>query len=395
VRSRSVSVLLTFALALGLASCAGESDEGGSTSAKSEGGTITLGAVLTMTGIGSYYGKHQLAAIQLAIKEVNDAGGIGGKQVKLVHEDARSTNPGALSALQKVLESKPAAIVGPVFGTEILAMQPVIDRAGIPVATISGTRDITKKGSPNIFRTSSHDGVVKVAMVDYIVDELKKNKIGLIITDDAWGFSGRDVITAQLEEHGLKPVGVETHAATDTNTTAQLTKLKDAGADVIIPQGYTPDTGIVLKEIQSLNLGVPAFVSTDGQMAAKLDITTGKDVDGVMAAGFIMPGDPYEQDPAVGEWAKRFQDMHGFESSIYSLIQYDGVKALFAAMEQSGITAEQVREGLKAVSYKGFNGEFKADDEGNMLSTTQLYRFDDKKTGIWVKSITVPPEEQK
>jgi branched-chain amino acid transport system substrate-binding protein len=396
VTSRSVSILLTVVLAIGVAGCAGQSEDGGGApGAKSQGGTITLGAVLTMTGIGSYYGKHQLAAIQLAVKQVNDAGGIKGKQVKLVYEDARSSNTGALSALQKVLESRPAAIVGPVFGTEILAMQPVLDRANIPLVTISGTRDITKKGSPNIFRTSSTDGVIKVALVDYIVDTLKKTKVGLIITDDAWGFSGRDVITAQLKEHGLEPVGVETHAATDTNMTAQLKKLKDAGADVIVPQGYTPDTGIILKEIESLNLGIPAFVSTDGQMAAKLDITTGKDVDGLFAAGFIMPGDPYAQDPAVGEWATEFKDAQGFESSIYSLIQYDGVKALLAAMEQAGTEPAQVREGLKSVTYKGFNGEFHADSEGNMLSTCQIYRFDESKAGIWVESVTVPPEKQK
>lgn len=396
MRSRWLASLLTLTLALGAAACAGEGEQGGAASdTNAEGGTITIGAVLTMTGIGSYYGKHQLAAIQLAIKEINEAGGIDGKQVKFVYEDARSTNPGALSALQKVLESKPVAIVGPVFGTEILAMQPVIDRIGIPMVTISGTRDITRKGSPNIFRNGPHDGVVKVAMVDYAVKTLKKKRIGLLITDDAWGFSGRDVITEQLAEHGLKPVGVETHAATDTSTTAQLKKLKDAGADVIIPQGYTPDTGIVLKEINSLNLVVPAFVSTDGQMAAKLDITSGEDVDGTYAAGLIMPGDPYPPDPKVAEWAAKFQETQGFESSLYSLVQYDGVKSLFAAMEQAGTTPDQVREGLKNVTYKSFNGELKADDEGNMLSTVQIYRFDENKTGNWVESVTVPPEKQK
>lgn len=364
--------------------CGGSSGSG----AQGNSGPIQLGAVLTMTGTGSYYGKHQLAAIKMAIADVNGAGGIDGRKVQLTYQDARSTNPGALSALNKVLESDPTAIVGPVFGTEMLAMQPVIDRRGIPTTTISGTEDVTHKGSKNIFRTDDPDHVVKNALVDYVVNNLHHRKFGLIVTDDAWGFSGRDAISARLKKYGLKPVDVETHGTSDTNMTAQLTKLKDAGADVIVTQGYTPDTAIIMKEAQSLNLGIPVVTSTDGQLAATLDITAPKDVQGIYAAGLIMPDQPYPPDPKVAKWAAHFKQSQGFAPSLYSLVQYDGVMALFEAMKKSGADADSVRQGLHEISYKGFNGTLKADQFGDMMDTAQLYRFGASKNGIWLKSVT-------
>ena len=383
-RRLAAGVTAAVAAMAAVAGCGGSSGSG----AKGDGGPIELGAVLTMTGTGSYYGKHQLGAVKMAIEDVNKAGGIDGRKVRLTYQDARSTNPGALSALNKVLESDPVAVVGPVFGTEMLAMQSVIDRRGIPTTTISGTEDVTHKGSKNIFRTDDPDHVIKNALVDYVVNTLHHRKFGLIVTDDAWGFSGRDAISARLKKYGLEPVGVETHGASDTNMTAQLTKLKDAGADVIVTQGYTPDTAIIMKEAGSLNLGIPVVTSTDGQLAATLDITSPRDVAGIYAAGLIMPDQPYSPDAKVADWASRFKESQGFDPSLYSLVQYDGVMALFEAMKKHGADADSIRQGLHEISYKGFNGTLKANEIGDMMNTAQIYRFGSHKNGIWLKSVT-------
>ena len=371
------------------AACAGSAPPSGAAT----GTHLTIGAVLTMTGSGAFYGKDQYAALKMAVDEVNKTGGIKGHPIDLVMEDSASDNTQAISAFNKVLEKTPVAVIGPVFGTEMLAMQPTIDKEGVPTATISGTRAVTQKGSPNLFRTDSHDGVIKVALTKYILDKLHYTKIGLIITNDAWGFSGRDVITAMLKDRGLAPVGVEQHAASATNMTAQLLNLKKAGAEIIVTQGYTPDTGIIMKQAHDLNLGVPIFTSTDGELAAILDITTAADVNGIYAAGLVMP--ERTDDPKVKAWATKFQQAQGFTPNLYGLVQYDGIQTVFAAMRQYGVTRDEIRKGMKQVTYQGFNGTFHSDAEGNMLSTCQIIRFGSDKSAKLLEAVIVPVSEQK
>lgn len=371
--------------------CAGQSS-GGPNSTK-EGSHIVLGAVLTMTGAGSFYGKDQYAALKMAVDEVNQAGGIKGHKVDLVMEDTASDNTQAINAFNKVLEQKPVAVVGPVYGTEMLAMQPIIDREGVPTLTISGTRAVTEKGSQNIFRTDSHDGVIKVALTNYVLNTLHYTKLGLIITDDAWGFSGRDIISAVLKDKGLKPVAVEQHPASATNMTAQLLNIKKAGAEIVVTQGYTPDTAIVFKQARELNLGMPIFTSTDGELAAILDITTPADVNGLYAAGLVLP--ERTSDPKVKAWADKFQKANGFAPNLYGLIQYDGVQTLLAAMKQYGVTRDDIRSGMRKVTYQGFNGPFHSDSVGNMLSTCQIIQFGPDKSAKILQAVTVPVNEQK
>lgn len=358
-------------------------------------GQIELGAVLTMTGFGAYYGKYQLAAIKMAVAQVNAAGGIGGQKVHLTVTDSRSSDTGAISALNKLSGSKLSAIVGPVLGTEMLAMLPTIDRSDVPVITISGTRAVTQKGSQDVFRTDAHDGVVKVALIDWIVNRLHLKKVGLSITGDAWGFSGRDTMTAALKTYGFEPVDVETHAPSDTTMTAQLTKLKQHGAQIVVTQGYTPDTATIINEANSLHLGLPIFTSTDGQLAATLPITSAQAVEGVYAAGLVMPDQPYPPNPAVAKWAAQFEKMEGFAPSLYALDQYDGVETLFAAMRKYGTDSTALRKGMHEITYEGFNGIFHSDEYGNMLNMCQIYRFGSHKNAIWVRSVTVPLSKQK
>ena len=92
---------------------------------------ITIGAVLPLTGVLAPYGKPNLEAITLAIDEVNKAGGIDGRELELVVEDTQASNTTAINALNKVLQSKPVAVIGPGLGTQILALQPLTEKAKV------------------------------------------------------------------------------------------------------------------------------------------------------------------------------------------------------------------------------------------------------------------------
>ena len=101
---------------------------------------IIVGVVLPLTGVLSPYGKPNLEAINLAVDEANAAGGVNGRKIELVVEDTQASNTTAINALNKVLQSKPVAVIGPGLGTQILALQPLTEKAKVTLIGLSCAR---------------------------------------------------------------------------------------------------------------------------------------------------------------------------------------------------------------------------------------------------------------
>ena len=311
----------------------------------------------------------------------------------LVVEDGSDSNTTALNALQKVLEKKPVAMIGSVYGAQMLAMLPIIDQEGLPTITISGTRKVTQQGSKNVFRVNPHDGVTKVALAKYLLDDLKKTRIGMIVVAEEWGYSARDIFAAVLKDRNMQPVGVEAYQKTDQDLSAQLLNLKKAGADVIMVQGFPADTALVLRQARQLNLGITMAGSSVAQSAAALDITTGADVDGLLAEGLAIP--TQSDDPKIQAWTKAFKDLMGYDPDQYGLEQFDGIQALFQVIRNGATTRDAVRKGLSEISYQGMSINIKADAFGDMVNSATIWQYDSKKTGKRLKTVVVTAKEQK
>lgn len=175
---------------------------------------ILVGLVASQTTDLATYGKVQLGSVEMAVEKVNAEGGIKGRKIKLMVEDTGNSNSVALNALNKVLGSKPAAVLGPPMGTMVMAFMPVLKEDGVPFLAYPGTRRVTQQGYPALFRFVAHDGISKVAWTQFAVEKLQKKKIGMLIVANEWGYSARDVTTNVLaSRYNLKPVAVETYQA--------------------------------------------------------------------------------------------------------------------------------------------------------------------------------------
>jgi len=214
---------------------------------------IVVGVVLPLTGVLAPYGKPNLEAITLAVDEANKAGGVDGREIELVVEDTQASNTTAINALNKVLQSKPVAIIGPGLGTQILAMQPVTERAKVTLIGGATTPGVTKQGAKYYFRNSGNDAVDKAGVARFIVNDLKKTKVGIIHVMAEWGYQGRDYLTKELKEvGGITPVAVGSYQPTDKDMTSQVTAMTTAGADLVFVQGYPIDEALTLKKFNQL-----------------------------------------------------------------------------------------------------------------------------------------------
>lgn len=358
--------------------------------------TVKLGVVLNLTTGMALYGTPMMNAVTLATEHQNAEGGINGKPIQLVVEDAADTATTGINALNRVLESEPIALVGPILGFQMLPFRDIVDEEQIPIISLSGTRGWTMNDNRYAFRTGEFDGNSKPALADFVVEELGVERIGIIVVANEWGHSGRDHVTQRLmEAHGIEPVIVETYQTTDTDMSAQLQNISNADVEVIVSQGHPQDTALVLKQAQQLGIEIPIVASSVAETAVNLDITQPEEVEGLYVQTYALPND--NPDPEIQAWTEEYIEMFDMRPDAYALAQYDGVRMLFQAMEnadnEDSLTREGVTDAMWDITYDGLIATYETDFEGNMLRDYIIVQYGPDKTAEIVHSAHVSTEE--
>ena len=123
-----------------------------------------MGVVVPITSVLAPYGTPFVEALQIAVDEANQAGGVDGRQIELVVEDSQASNTVAINALNKVLEQKPIAVFAAALGTQVLAEMPITEREKVPLIAGPSTRSVTQQGAKYFFRSGTHDALDKEAV---------------------------------------------------------------------------------------------------------------------------------------------------------------------------------------------------------------------------------------
>lgn len=341
---------------------------------------IKVGMLASLTTDFALIGMLQRHAAVMAAEDFNAEAGAGGRKIELLIEDTANSNTVALAALNKVLGQKPAAIITPIWGTQMLAMFPTIQKDGVPTVSTSGTRRLTQVGNRWFFRFFPHDGITKMAYTEFAVIELKRRKIGILHVANEYGMSGRDVIVDTLKKHGLAPVAVESHNATDKDMSAQLQKVKAAGADVILSQAHAADTALILKQQKSLGIDLPHVASSAASSPSVLRLVSEQDIDGVYAETAAIP--MVDPRPVVQRWVKSYEERFKTAPDAFALLQYDMSRMLFKAIKEAGPDREKIRAWLAGNAYEGIATTYKADAEGNLNHRAIVIRYKGKTPEI-------------
>jgi branched-chain amino acid transport system substrate-binding protein len=334
---------------------------------------IKIGFVPPMTGDSAAEGALQIKSIKLALKEINAAGGVNGKKVDLVIVDNRSTNPGALAALQKVVEQeKVLALVGSVRSTQILAMSDTIKGYGIPTI-IGGTNvNLTKQGNPWLFRVRPDDGIAAGAMVKFIKENTKFTKIGILNDVEAFGQGGGDLVEKYAKQYGLDMVKRERFKPQDKDYTPLLLSLKNAGAQVMIVYSPAPDTAVIQRQVSQLGspfkyLGSPSSASKDSLNLAK------EAAEGIWAVADAVPG----QSKANKSYCNAYKKEYNEEPDMLSSWTYDGLHILVNAIKKAGENRDKIRQAVLATQgYEGVLGTFSFTPNGDGLNAVSIIQIE-------------------
>jgi branched-chain amino acid transport system substrate-binding protein len=385
---QAAAAAVVIVVTLGLAGCLGPA--GTPEASQAHGGAakqpIKVGAVLSLTGSYAGIGASEKKALDLEVKKINDAGGVNGRLIELVIADDGTDAAKAQAATTKLIDQdKVVAILGASGTGQTMAMRSDLERAGIPNLSMAGGSAITEKVSPQVFQIPWPNRIV----VPFVLAEIKKQgftKIGVLTDSGGYGKDGLAVIKTDAPKAGLTIVGEQTFNQGDTDMTAQLTKLKQSGADAILLWTAGKEGATVLKNRDQLKMTQPFF---GGSGQARKEFLAGA---GAAANGFtfgtgkmLVPaafgGAPNQA--VVEDFAKRYKAAYNADIDIFAGHAYDAIH-LFenAAKGLSGpVDATTLRDAIEKTSgFVGVGGTFTfspTDHNGLTDKDLQIYQARD------------------
>jgi len=358
------------------------------TAAQPKGAPIKIGQIVSTTGEGAEAGRYMRWGAELAVEQVNKAGGVKGRSLQLVFEDDKTTNPGAVAALQRLLEDKEiAAILGPIRSTQIQALLPTINEAGLPVMIGGSNYGLTHSGCRWVFRTRPHDGFSAKVIAKFAVDDLKFQKVAVIHSTDAFGSGGRDLVVQELRTLGHPPVLVQAYNNGEKDFTAVLTAVRQSGADGLITyMTFSTDVGIMAKQIKQLGikatwLGSPSITAIDGRKLA-----------GDALYGTYGVTDFHVDASAKSrEFAAAYKAEHGNAPDLYAAAFYDAVLVLAEAMKKApDLRPDSVRTAILGIrNFWGSEFLYNFDENGDGLDHYHIVRNENDTIKLF-KTIRVP-----
>ena len=315
-----------------LAGCGGGETEKGSSD------TIKIGGIGPVTGDAAIYGEAVKNGAELAVKEINEAGGINGAQIEFNFQDDEADAEKAVNAYNTLKDWGMQALLGTVTSAPCVAVGEVAQADNMFLLTPSGTA-VECVQYDNAFRVCFSDPMQGAESAKYIADNQLATKIAVIYnSSDVYSTGIYQAFAKEAETEGLEIVAAEAFTAeSKTDFSVQLQKAKDAGAELVFLPFYYSEAALVLQQAAGINYS-PIFFGCDG-MDGILDVE-GFDADLANNLMFLSPFTPTSTDEAIQKFVTDYKEAYGGTPNQFAADAYDGVYAMKAAMEKAEVTPD-------------------------------------------------------
>ncbi len=302
---------------------------------------IKVGLSLPLTGEAASYGDAMLGGAELAIKEINDGGGVNGRLLELVLEDDQCGPSGAESYNKLVNIDKVHVIVGPLCSAAAGPALPIAQEAKIPTLVLGSAPALTATGD-YVFRNYPSDSFQGKFAAEYIYNTLGKRKASVIYVKNDWGQGLHDVFSARFEELGGEVVHAESVLQDATDLRTQLTKAKSAEPDVLYVPLY-PQGGVAgLKQIKEIGLDVTVVGGDAFDTNEISDLEAANGVIYTIAKTDLPEG-----------FKNNVKEVSGKDANTFSPFVYDAINIFAKVMREVGTDQAAIRDALVTVSHKG------------------------------------------
>ncbi|WP_091228374.1 ABC transporter substrate-binding protein [Microbacterium sp. 3J1] len=356
--SRRVAAAATVAVLGGtLAACSSMSGESGDSSE-----SISLGYTATLSGDFASYGLQMRQGVDLAVEELNAAGGIDGRTVKIVSADDEGSPANGPVVAQQFCDESVTAVLGYSFSSVALAALPVYDTCSMPIVASAVTSPELSGASPTFFRNVFTDASQGEAMARHVYDS-GVTSIAVLFQQDDYGQGISDAFTAAFEKAGGTVTSAQAYqlGSVDFGTLVD-TALKD-DPDGLFVGGFYTETAKIATQVRDAGSDVALF-GTDGAVTPDLISLGGDAVDGMTVySGFSASSDA----PDTQEFVAAFTEKYDSEPTSWAALAYDATKVVAQAIADAGSTERvDIAGALSEIDgFPGATGTISFDDEGN------------------------------
>ncbi len=348
---------------------------------------IKMGTVLRLS-IGAEHGIPCRRGVEMAVAEVNKAGGVNGSQVALTVEDEKDSPAAAVNAVQKIINvDKVIAMVGPMTSGDAMASAKIANDAKVILLTQTATTPKLSGIGPYIYRGCSRIDTQAKVLTDYVAKNWKPKTVGIFFSNEPYGKGCAELFTQFFEKNGIKVVATESFMRGSRDFKAQLTTIKAANPDILFIPGYTPETAPAAAQARQLGMN-QKILGVYGDMDPVYIELAGK-----AAEGHVIGGE-YDENfntPKNQAFKKNYEELVKKNNDPYNImfaaLSYDAASLILEGMKKDGATSEGIKKYLDGVKdFDGVTGKLSFDDKHDVVraGTDGVYVLE-VKGGKYVK----------
>jgi branched-chain amino acid transport system substrate-binding protein len=345
---------------------------------------IKIAVIQELSGTGATAGTNFKNGVDLAVKEINAAGGILGHKLDATFEDTQS-NPGVAKGLAlKAVDDGAFAVFGPTFSGSMMVSVAQTRRAEVPNFTGADAAALTQQGNPYIFRTSFTQLISMPRVVRYIASALKAKRVAVIFVNNDFGKGGRDAFVKAAVAEGLTVAADISTEAGQLDFSAPVLKAKQSDPDALFVYTNEEESARCLRELRKQAFARPIVGETTlaGQRVIEL---AGAAANGVLAHVGLTVDAPI---PAVHEFRARFEKAYKYVPDHNGIKGYTSVYFLKAGIEAAGkldrVAVARALHGLKirAAKQPGVLMDVAIDDHGDLDRASFIVQVKDGKQEV-------------
>lgn len=327
--------------------------------------TIQIGLAAPLSGTQAQYGQAFKNGAELAAAQINEAGGIDGKQVEIVIEDDKGDSSEAVTVANKFASNKNIlGVVGHFNSSATLATAPVYNKNKIVEISPSSSAPAVTDAGEYTYRVITTDAF----QADYLANwsqELGYSKVALIYEQSDFGIGLLDVYKQSAADKNIEIVAAEAYNPGEKDFSTVLTKIKNNQPDAIFIGGFYNEAALIAQQAQKLGLTVE-FIGVDSLYSEALLELGGEGVEDFKIIGFFYPEGNNEK---AKQFAEQFQAAYNSKPDTYAAYSYVATSLIIDAIKEKGADRESIKTYLDQVKdYQGATGTLSFDENGDVIT---------------------------
>jgi branched-chain amino acid transport system substrate-binding protein len=338
-----------------------------------------VGTITPLTGGGAGAGVHIKYGAEMAVDELNAAGGVGGRPIQLIVVDDAGIPAQSVSAANKlVYQDKVDFLIGGNISSTVLAHMEVTERAGIPyIVTTASNPQITRPTNKWTVRLHQNDNIQSVHLANYLVQDLKKAKIAVLYDSGDYGVACKQVFNVRLKELGLEPVIQLGFNWGDKDFMSQLIRIKEKSPDVVALFGQQAEAAIITNQMRQI--GMDALIATTGGFVVPkyIELAPGTSEGAVGITTFT----PFSDDPMAKKFAEDYQKRFNTIPTHHAWNTYEAFKYILKPLvDENGANKAKLAKALRAFKWTALGNAKYFDKDGQVIMPSIFIQV---QNGFW------------